>query len=209
VRGRIGGAIEMDELVAYGTRGLVEAADRFDASRGASFATFSYYRIRGAIYDGMREMGWLNRKEYARHRSAVLADERANAYLGTLAGREAGARSSPRPPASPEETVAEVADAVEGLASIFVTSLDALSDQGERVADETAGADERLARAQDQSRVRAAVRRLPEKERRLIEGYYYGDQTLEQVGGTLGLSKSWASRLHARAVDLLRRELAE
>jgi RNA polymerase sigma factor for flagellar operon FliA len=45
---------------------------------------------------------------------------------------------------------------------------------------------------------------LPAKERRLLELYYFGDQNLEAAGKKMGLSKSWASRLHARAVGHLR-----
>ena len=51
--------IELDDLIAYGMTGLLEAGERFDAKQGANFTTFSYYRIRGAIYDGLRGMGWV------------------------------------------------------------------------------------------------------------------------------------------------------
>ena len=37
-----------------------------------------------------------------------------------------------------------------------------------------------------------------------MELYYFADKNLEEAGAALGLSKSWACRLHARAVDLLR-----
>ena len=43
----------------------------------------------------------------------------------------------------------------------------------------------------------------------LLEMYYFEERTLEDAGGALGLSKSWACRLHARAVDLLRAALAD
>src|SRR5437773_10688967 len=78
--------IEFDDLVAYGTQGLLEAADRFDGRHGASFTTFAYYRVRGAIFDGLRRMGWLPRAEYARTRF----EERAAHYLENLAERDAG-----------------------------------------------------------------------------------------------------------------------
>ncbi len=55
--------LEFDELYAHGTKGLVEAAQRYDPTRGVAFTTFSYYRIRGAIFDGLRQSGWLNRSE--------------------------------------------------------------------------------------------------------------------------------------------------
>ena len=48
-------------------RGLLEAAERFDETRGVAFTTFSYYRIRGAIFDGLRQLGWMNRSQWARY----------------------------------------------------------------------------------------------------------------------------------------------
>ena len=58
-------------------------------------------------------------------------------------------------------------------------------------------------------RVREAMRTLPEKEKRLMELYYFEEKNLEEAGSMLGLSKSWACRLHARAVNLLREALVE
>src|SRR5262247_3660790 len=77
--------IEFDDLVEYGMIGLLEAADRYDPKHGANFMTFAYYRIRGAIYDGLRGMGWMSRSEYAKARF----EERANEYLAELAEAEA------------------------------------------------------------------------------------------------------------------------
>jgi RNA polymerase sigma factor (sigma-70 family) len=53
--------IDFEELAGYGMIGLLEAADRFDPRRKVSFVTFSYYRIKGAIFDGLRQMGILTR----------------------------------------------------------------------------------------------------------------------------------------------------
>lgn len=201
-RARLGPSVDLDELVAYGSQGLVEAAERFEPARGMSFVTYAHYRIRGAIFDGLREMGWLGRSEYARLR----AEERANAYLDNLAQREAGATG--KPATTIEEDVAELRDAVAGLAAVFVTSLEGAPAAAQQVPDPAARPDEQLAAVQVRERVRAAVARLPAKERTLVEGYYYQDRKLEEAGAALGLSKSWASRLHARAVDLLKAELA-
>jgi RNA polymerase sigma factor for flagellar operon FliA len=40
-----------------------------------------------------------------------------------------------------------------------------------------------------------------------MELYYFADMKLEDAGKKLGLSKSWASRLHTRAVNHLREAL--
>jgi len=57
------------------------------------------------------------------------------------------------------------------------------------------------------ARAKAAIERLAETERKLVELHYFGDQTIDEAAASLGLSKSWGSRLHARAIEALAREL--
>jgi RNA polymerase sigma factor for flagellar operon FliA len=70
-------------------------------------------------------------------------------------------------------------------------------------------ADKALSRAQQAAKLRAALARLPERERLLLHAHYVDGKTLLDAGAELGMSKSWASRLHARAIDQLRELLAE
>ena len=90
---------------------------------------------------------------------------------------------------------------------VFATSLDA--SEGVQIADDALPADERLELEELKGRVRRAMEKLPEKERALLLGYYFQGKTLEQAGGEIGQSKSWASRLHARAVETLKKVLEE
>ena len=48
---------------------------------------------------------------------------------------------------------------------------------------------------------------LPDSERTLVERHYFAGETLEQAAASIGLSKSWGSRLHARAIEAIAREL--
>jgi RNA polymerase sigma factor for flagellar operon FliA len=200
-------SVELDDLVGYGAKGLVEAAERFDARHGAAFTTFAYYRIRGSMYDGLRAMGWYSRADYARYR----AEERANEYLRNHAEREAAAAAQGAPaPSKPgkdqAETLAEIQEILSSVATVHITSLEAAA----TVPDESLPAPDAAVDTQRMSRrLREAVAALPEKERRLMELYYFADKNLEEAGATLGLSKSWACRLHARAVDLLRDALGD
>lgn len=204
LRGQLGKTMEPGDLVAYGTKGLIEAADRFDPTLGVAFSTFAYYRIRGAMFDGMRCMGWYSRGDYARFR----AEERASQYLADAVAQEAAEqRAGATAPVADQSTLLEsIASLLGGVAAIHITSLEAAQDQPD---DKFQAPDEAMAKAEGSRRVRAAIAGLPDKERRLLELYYFADRSLEDAGQELGLSKSWASRLHARAVRHLREALAE
>lgn len=190
-------AIEFDDLVGFGMQGLLEAAQRYDDRHGVAFTTFAYYRVRGAMFDGLRSMGWLPRSEYAR----VRFEERANQFLQSAAERTVESTGQ----GAVEQRVRDLASTLGGLAAVFVTLLDQRDEA--QLPDDRPGAPELLERQQLSHRVRRVMARLPEKERYLIEQYYYHDKTLEQVGESMGLSKSWTSRLHARALSLLREEI--
>jgi RNA polymerase sigma factor for flagellar operon FliA len=198
-------SIEIDDLVGYGSKGLVEAAERFDPRHGVAFTTFAYYRIRGSMYDGLRAMGWYSRADYARYR----AEERANEYLRSRADREGAARAEAGAGAKPADAataLAEVNEILSGVAAVHITSLEAAA----TVPDESLPAPDLAVESQRLSRrVREAVAALPDKERRLMELYYFADKNLEEAGAELGLSKSWACRLHARAVDILRAAMGD
>jgi RNA polymerase sigma factor for flagellar operon FliA len=193
--------IEFDDLVSYGMMGLFEAADRYDAKYGANFMTFAYYRIRGAIYDGLRSMGWVSRTEYQRYRFEM----QANAYLTSMNDQQV---ASPPVKKTSEDEVNELADVVSGLVTIYVTALDAM--EGFQIKDDRGpSVEESLEVLQARKLVAEAVQKLPEQEKTLLQLYYYQEMSLEDVGKKLGLSKSWTSRLHTRAIEKLSRLLRD
>jgi RNA polymerase sigma factor for flagellar operon FliA len=151
-------------------------------------------------------MGWYSRADYARYR----AEERANEYLRNRADREGAGQAQSAaaggPTADEAATLAEVHEILSSVATVHITSLEAAS----TVPDESLpAADVAVDNHRMSHRVRQAVAALPAKERRLMELYYFADKNLEEAGAELGLSKSWACRLHARAVDLLRDAMDE
>jgi RNA polymerase sigma factor for flagellar operon FliA len=185
--------VDVEDLIGCGARGLVEAADRFDPARGTSFSTFAYYRIRGAMLDGLRTMG-----SFAARRRT---EGRVNEYLQY---RNEDSPAGGAPASGPPDLVASLeslAAILGGIAAIHMASrpeMHALLDA------HLQPPDAHLERRDTAARVRRAIDRLPDKERRLIHLYYFADQSLQEAGAQLGLSRSWACRLHARAVDLLR-----
>ncbi|MCL2012574.1 MAG: sigma-70 family RNA polymerase sigma factor [Cystobacterineae bacterium] len=191
--------MDLDELMAYGHMGLLEAAERFDPSMGANFLTFAHYRVKGAIFDGLRKMGILGSNSSSEPN--LLGAERSNAYLSNLSDRDALSQSSFA------EDVGEISNAVSGLAIVYAASLDAA--ESLQIASERLSAEEHLELEQTKRRIRKAMGMLSEKERRLLQAYYFQSKTLEEAGAAIGQSKSWASRLHARAIEKLKQLLVE
>jgi RNA polymerase sigma factor for flagellar operon FliA len=203
--------VELNELVSMGTTGLIEAAGRYDAAHQASFRTYAYYRIRGAIYDGLRKMSHLPRRA---HRLLVAARQ-ADAYLEDLhqrpdpdaAGTGAAAGGTPR--AHTANNLRRLYQAMCGVATVLAVSPDAPLEAGSRIPCPSDAPDTMLARARLWRQVSEAVQALPARERHFIVKCYFEGKTLVEAGAELGLSRSWSSRLHARAVDKLRQRLME
>ncbi len=186
--------VEIDDLVAFGRLGLVEASRRFDPSRGILFKTFAYYRIRGAIYDGIRKMSWFRGSA----NREITYDSASNELLReSTESTAAGHRMI-----SLEEQIEQTKDIIEKIAAAKILSLN--SDEAPiDLADERALPDEVTEVAELSLVMRACVAKLDEKERSVIEDYYFNHLNLEEAGAKIGLSKSWTCRLHARALKKL------
>lgn len=186
-----------DDLRAWGFQGLLEARQRFDPNRGVRFSAFAHYRIRGAILDGVRSQGFLRRRAYARLKAAEATDavaEQLAEERGTAGG---GSRA-----ASPQSRAVDLERALGKISAAFLI---AAVGQGEDRAPERP--DQLLAGEEERVRVRAGLETLPERERVLVEAVYFEGITIEAAGARLGLSKSWASRMHAKALERMRASL--
>lgn len=191
---------ELADLVSYGQVGLAEAARDFDATRGNRFSTFAYYRIRGAIYDGLAKMSWFSRVQYNRLRYEQMAGE-------TL--RQAAEESEPMPP-----------DAISGmhwfrdlgrsLAVVYLAAHTELQGEGGtgNLTDRSAPSPPEAVIANEvNQRLHALIDALPADAGSLIRSIYFEGRDLQEAGQKLGISKSWASRLHAKTLKRLARDL--
>lgn len=184
---------DIDEIMCNARLGLLEAAKRFNPSLLVDFKTFSYYRIKGAIFDGLRKTGLLPRSLYAR----LKLERTAGEYLQDKAGHSA------EPAKQVKSEVTALYNTVKHLASICFISMDSM--ENFEIEDEHSQKDiERKAEFQRvKEKMKYAVEDLPDKERKLIKMYYFQNKTLGEIGDLLGLSKSWTCRLHARALEML------
>ena len=195
IKQRLRMTLEIDELVQEGRIGLMEAAERFDSKLGVSFKTFAYYRIKGAMYDSLRKMDVITR----RANSKLMFESAATEFFADEANRVS---AEPRK-ATLKDEMDEVTGLIAGLVPIYMLTADAV----DRLQQTGKGPDQQVALKQQKAELKKALQQLPAKERQLLEFHYYEDLTLEQAANKLGLSKSWGSRLHAKAISKLQNKL--
>jgi RNA polymerase sigma factor for flagellar operon FliA len=196
----LGPGIDLDELRSFGREGLLDASRKFDPERGVPFRGYASFRVRGAIIDGVRSSARLPRRAHER-----------------LAGIQAGARTSEgllEDAFSPVATGATTEDADRALAehlaamatavAVGLLSTTVYGDSNERIPLATdASPEEALARAEALELVRRTIAELPHEEAELVRRHYLEGERFDDVAKELGLSKSWASRLHTRAIKRL------
>ncbi len=168
-------------LLAIGARGLLEAYHRFDPSLGARFWAFAYHHVRGAILDHRYEESLEGRPP--RSESRLVHVGALPHALGEEVGREAVDRR--RDP---------LRDVAGGWMRIH-----RLDDPSPESA---------FAEAELGARMLSEIEELPTRERVVVRGMYFEERCLDDLGAQLGgLSRSWVSRLHTRALSRLRARL--
>lgn len=197
--------IDLDDLIAYGQVGLSEAARDFDPARGNQFSTFAYYRIRGAIYDGLAKMSWFGRHPYR----PVRYEQMANDCLAV---------DSEEAPDPSRTTAADdtrwLRDLSRTLAVVYLAAMSAGRGHEEGAGQEASLVDRSspeasagLFASELRQRLETSIAQLAPAAGLLIRAIYFEETTLEEAGARIGVSKSWASRLHARALQQLARSL--
>ena len=201
--------VQIDDLFSAGVVGLMDAAKRFDPSKGVKFSTFAQLRIRGAILDSLRVLDWapreLRRKgravkqtigdltarlqrapseaEIAREMGIGLTDY--HLLLGELNGLEVGSLHEERWDDSGEEELAYIHTTPEE---------DPLF---------------RCLAGETRQRLTEAVDALPERERLVMNLYYYEELTMKEISSILGVAACRASQIHIAAIRRLRTMLAD
>jgi RNA polymerase sigma factor FliA len=199
----MGPVVELDDLRSFGREGLLDAARKFDSERGVPFRAYANFRVRGAIIDGVRSTAQLPRRAY----------ERLNGLSASLKVSEGAADDAFSAPANATRVQADQAlgDHLAAMAAAITLGLIAptsIGEEGERVQVSTAeNPEDAVARAQLLTLVQEAIAALPEEEAALVRRHYLEGERFDHVAQSLGLSKSWASRLHTRAMQRLAKKL--
>lgn len=201
---RLPSHLDQDDLSSVGLIGLMDAIDRYDASRGASFKTYASFRIKGAILDELRSMDWKPRS--VRDKERKLEE----AYIQLE-------KSLERRPSDFE--IAEYLDIsmegfydmLQGTQSQPLLRLDELMEKGATRGllseDGTLSFIDQLIFKEIKEKLVEAIDSLPEKERLSITLYYYEELTMKEIGQVLEVSESRISQIHGSAILHLRAHL--
>jgi len=202
--------LDYEDILSYGTIGLIEALDRFDGSKGVKFETYAISRIRGAIIDALRALDRLPRS--VRQKAKKL--EAIHVSFTLEHGREP----------TDEEVAQLMGYTLEQYNQALIdcswvtVSLDGLldrdtNDDGAAPTELPADPNEedftqRLEKRQMIDALTGAVKSLPEREWLIVSLYYRDEMTMKEIAQILEISESRVCQLHGRALGRLRARLA-
>jgi RNA polymerase sigma factor FliA len=203
-------SVEFDDLVGFGEFGLLDAIEKYDTAKNVKFKTYAVTRIRGAIFDELRQLDWVPRS--VRQKSREIEDTITT--LESKLGRTA--------------TDAEIAGALgmnedeyhKEVMKVSGTSVLSLNDvwySGDDSDNMSIGdsiespismnPDVIVEREEIRKVIIKAINELPEKEKMVIVLYYHEDLTFKEIGQVLDVSESRISQLHTKANLRLRAKL--
>lgn len=203
--------IELDDLISSGVIGLMDAIEKYDASRDNKFKTYAEFRIRGAILDELRAQDWVPRS--VREKAKTL--ERCYVRIEQQKGRQA----------TDEEVCADLGisqeeyhDMLNQVRSVSLLSFDdvqnfskadkrALHGFSDAASYKSSTPFSEVNHAALKRMISEAINDLPEKQRLVLSLYYYEDLNLKEIGRVLDVTESRVSQLHTQAILRLKGKL--
>ena len=203
-------SVEFDDLVGYGQFGLLDAINKYDTSKNVKFKTYAVTRIRGAIFDELRQIDWVPRSVRQKSREIEDAIVSLESKLGRTASDSEIATSLNMSEDEYHKTIMKVSGtSVLSLNDIWYTGdeNDNMSIGSNIESPSSLNPDVIAEREEIRKVVAEAISELPEKEKLVIVLYYHEDLTFKEIGDVLEVSESRISQLHAKANLRLRAKL--
>ncbi|MDH3679284.1 MAG: FliA/WhiG family RNA polymerase sigma factor [Acidimicrobiia bacterium] len=198
--------VDREDLARAGALGLVEAARRYDDSRGVPFERFAAQRIRGAILDSVRAADWAPRSV----RLLARRLESTEQHLATQLGRVPNVDEMAEELGVTRQELSKLQDRLFRsvvLALDHETSDD--SDEDLTLVDILKDRSvveplEELETRELHAYLRDAVGLLPERQRFVIVGYFLEGRTSQELARFLGVTESRISQLRSEALRNLK-----
>lgn len=201
---RIPSYVDGEELVNVGVVGLIDAVDRFDPARGTPFKAYAEIRIRGAIFDSLRQSDWVPLVV----RRKLVRIERTRSALRQRNGSEPDRAEMARAMGLSPEAYDEL---VYNAAVHHLVSLDETVDSenggslAERVSDDAEDLLDRWIADEALGAMVSAIEHLPEMEREVLRMYYDKGNKYREIGQVLGVCESRVCQLRSQAITRVRK----
>ncbi len=204
------GNVEFDDLVGFGQFGLLDAINKFDPEKNVKFKTYAVTRIRGAIFDELRQMDWVPRSVRQKSREIEDTIVELESRLGRTASDEEIASAMNMSLDDFHHAMLKVSGtSVLSLNDVWYSGED--SDKmsiGDSIESPSSLNPDVIVEREEIKRViTEAINELPEKEKMVLVLYYHEDLTFKEIGQVLQVSESRISQLHASANTRLRAKL--
>lgn len=197
--------VDREELATAGALGLVEAARRYDESRGVPFDRFAAQRIRGAILDAVRAADWAPRSV----RTLARKLEQVEQQLATKLGRVPNAHEKAEALGMAPEELRRLQDRM--FRSVVLALEYEVADDDEELTlvdvladDHTKEPSEELESRELHAYLRDAVGLLPERHRLVVVGYFLEGRKSQDLAQLLGVTESRISQLRSEALAMLK-----
>jgi RNA polymerase sigma factor for flagellar operon FliA len=202
--------VEFDDLVGFGTFGLLDAIDKFDPEKNVKFKTYAVTRIRGAIFDELRSIDWVPRSVRQKTREVEDAIGTLEARLGRTATDQEIANAL----GMGEDEYIKTMMKISGASIISIHEAWYSGDENDKASiadsiESPASLNPEVIAERDEIRrvIVEAIDDLPENEKKILVLYYFEDLTLKEIGLVLGVTESRVSQLHTKAIKRLRARL--
>lgn len=202
--------IDEDDLLQVAYLALTRAARDFDTARHKDFLSYAVPTMRGELKKHFRDHGWTVRppRRVQETQARIAAGE---AELVQNLGR------SPTPSEIAHHLGADLDDVIEALGAdgcFTPTSLDRPVTRSDDASAGTLGdligeVDPDQPAAEARVALAPVVRRLKERDRRILFLRFFEDCTQQEIAEEIGVTQMQVSRLIARIMRDLRRELGD
>lgn len=203
---RMPASVQIDDLIQSGMIGLLEAAKKYDVTKGASFETYAGIRIRGSMLDEVRKGDWAPRSVHRKSRKVAEAIKAIEARTGKDAKDKEIAKELE---IDLNAYYAILQDASGSRLFSFDDIMEGDDSAIELAAGELPGPCDGLQRDSFKSHLSNAIDGLPERERLVLALYYEEELNLKEIGEVIGVSESRVSQIHSQAAMRLRSRLSD
>ncbi|MCQ2247457.1 MAG: RNA polymerase sigma factor WhiG [Treponema sp.] len=203
-------SVEFDDLVGFGQFGLLDAINKFDVDKNVKFKTYATTRIRGAIFDELRELDWVPRSVRQKSREIEETIVDLEARLGRTATDSEIAKAMNLTESEYQSTIMKVS----GTSVLSLNDVWHSGDDSEHIsivdsleAPNSLNPDVIVEREEIRRVIIEAINELPKNEKLVIVLYYHEDLSFKEIGKVLDVSESRISQLHTKANLRLRAKL--